>query len=113
MKRKRSSGFRPIFTVVFKCEITNQPATLFSFHDPIIYYTAMIECVDVCLGDPMIELCSKPPIWKIWKGVDYKKFDASSERMFQITSGIIKKAQIKNKVITIKKFNIMNRQGTS
>jgi len=64
---------------------------------PAMEAQAMIECVDVCLGDPMIELCSKPPIWKIWKGVDYKKFDASSERMFQITSGIIKKAQIKNK----------------
>ena len=71
----------------------------------------MIECVDVCLGDPLIELSTKPPIWKIWKGADYKKFDAASERMFQITSGIIKKAQIKNKVMTIqtKNFSFMPR----
>ena len=65
-------------------------------------FLAMIECVDVCLGDPLIELITKPPfIWKyIWKGVDFKKFDAASERMFEITSGIIKKAQLKNKVLT-------------
>jgi len=66
---------------------------------PAMEAQAMIECVDVCLGDPLIELITKPPfIWKyIWKGVDFKKFDAASERMFEITSGIIKKAQLKNK----------------
>jgi len=56
----------------------------------------MVDCVENCLGDPMMGLVTLPPFWKIFKNKDFKDFDASAEKMFGITSKLIRNAQKRN-----------------
>eukprot|EP00088_Acartia_fossae_P028188 TRINITY_DN28986_c0_g1_i6.p1 TRINITY_DN28986_c0_g1~~TRINITY_DN28986_c0_g1_i6.p1 ORF type:complete len:535 (-),score=114.95 TRINITY_DN28986_c0_g1_i6:246-1823(-) len=57
----------------------------------------MVKCVEVCLGDEMMELAGRPPIWKIYKTKTFRRFDAAAEQLFRVTEGMIKEAQKKNK----------------
>ena len=44
----------------------------------------MVECVDVVLGRPVMELVGQPPIWKYYETKMYKLFNEANERLIKV-----------------------------